>query len=236
MTSAPASRPAHSPISRSTFVGVGAYMATGAMFAPISLGPALGVYTMASGTRLKIVTFPTEHFVRATWSSESAMTASVISPPALRSRKRSLPLVEPCATSRSTWTSRAVRRRHRSPPTGHQAVPHRQVGDRAEALKGPANSTRGLPLLVTDSTTCPCDQDASTGHIIGRLNAADPELARRSGASAAPGSPSANSTAPVARSETAVNIAERNDRATCASSLQAVRAAGRSPTESMTSM
>jgi signal transduction histidine kinase len=33
-------------------VGVGTYLATGAMFAPIFLGPALGVYAMASGTRV----------------------------------------------------------------------------------------------------------------------------------------------------------------------------------------
>jgi signal transduction histidine kinase len=32
--------------------GVGTYLATGAMFAPIFLGPALGVYAMASGTRV----------------------------------------------------------------------------------------------------------------------------------------------------------------------------------------
>jgi signal transduction histidine kinase len=35
-----------------TVVGVGTYLATGATFAPIFLGPALGVYAMASGTRL----------------------------------------------------------------------------------------------------------------------------------------------------------------------------------------
>jgi signal transduction histidine kinase len=35
-----------------TVSGVGAYLATGAMFPPIFLGPALGVYAMASGTRL----------------------------------------------------------------------------------------------------------------------------------------------------------------------------------------
>ena len=35
-----------------TVVGVGTYLATGATFGPIFLGPALGVYAMASGTRL----------------------------------------------------------------------------------------------------------------------------------------------------------------------------------------
>jgi signal transduction histidine kinase len=35
-----------------TVVGVGTYLATGAMFGPIFLGPALGVYAMASGTHL----------------------------------------------------------------------------------------------------------------------------------------------------------------------------------------
>jgi signal transduction histidine kinase len=35
-----------------TAAGVGIYLATGAMFAPIFLGPALGVYAMASGTRV----------------------------------------------------------------------------------------------------------------------------------------------------------------------------------------
>jgi signal transduction histidine kinase len=35
-----------------TVGGVGTYLATGAMFAPIFLGPALGVYAMASGTRI----------------------------------------------------------------------------------------------------------------------------------------------------------------------------------------
>lgn len=35
-----------------TVVGVGTYLATGATFAPIFAGPALGVYAMASGTRL----------------------------------------------------------------------------------------------------------------------------------------------------------------------------------------
>jgi signal transduction histidine kinase len=35
-----------------TVAGVGTYLATGATFGPIFLGPALGVYTMASGTRL----------------------------------------------------------------------------------------------------------------------------------------------------------------------------------------
>ena len=35
-----------------TVVGVGTYLATGAMFGPIFLAPALGVYAMASGTRL----------------------------------------------------------------------------------------------------------------------------------------------------------------------------------------
>ena len=35
-----------------TVAGVGTYLATGAMFAPIFLGPALGVYAMASGTHL----------------------------------------------------------------------------------------------------------------------------------------------------------------------------------------
>jgi signal transduction histidine kinase len=34
-----------------TVVGVGTYLATGATFGPIFLGPALGVYAMASGTR-----------------------------------------------------------------------------------------------------------------------------------------------------------------------------------------
>ena len=33
-------------------VGVGTYLAAGATFGPIFLGPALGVYAMASGTRL----------------------------------------------------------------------------------------------------------------------------------------------------------------------------------------
>jgi hypothetical protein len=35
-----------------TVIGVGVYLATGATFAPIFAGPALGVYAMASGTRL----------------------------------------------------------------------------------------------------------------------------------------------------------------------------------------
>ena len=35
-----------------TVAGVGAYLATGATFGPIFLGPALGVYAMASGTRV----------------------------------------------------------------------------------------------------------------------------------------------------------------------------------------
>jgi signal transduction histidine kinase len=35
-----------------TVAGVGTYLATGATFGPIFLGPALGVYAMASGTRL----------------------------------------------------------------------------------------------------------------------------------------------------------------------------------------
>jgi signal transduction histidine kinase len=35
-----------------TVAGVGTYLATGASFGPIFLGPALGVYTMASGTRV----------------------------------------------------------------------------------------------------------------------------------------------------------------------------------------
>jgi signal transduction histidine kinase len=35
-----------------TVAGVGTYLATGATFGPILLGPALGVYAMASGTRL----------------------------------------------------------------------------------------------------------------------------------------------------------------------------------------
>ena len=35
-----------------TVMGVGTYLATGAMFGPIFLGPALGVYAMASGTHL----------------------------------------------------------------------------------------------------------------------------------------------------------------------------------------
>jgi signal transduction histidine kinase len=35
-----------------TVAGVGTYLATGAMFGPIFLGPALGVYAMASGTHL----------------------------------------------------------------------------------------------------------------------------------------------------------------------------------------
>jgi signal transduction histidine kinase len=35
-----------------TVMGVGTYLATGATFGPIFLGPALGVYAMASGTRL----------------------------------------------------------------------------------------------------------------------------------------------------------------------------------------
>jgi hypothetical protein len=35
-----------------TVTGVGTYLATGAMFGPIFLGPALGVYAMASGTHL----------------------------------------------------------------------------------------------------------------------------------------------------------------------------------------
>jgi len=37
-----------------TVVGVGTYLATGAMFGPIFLGPALGVYAMASGTHLLV--------------------------------------------------------------------------------------------------------------------------------------------------------------------------------------
>jgi hypothetical protein len=35
-----------------TVIGVGVYLATGATFAPIFAGPALGMYAMASGTRL----------------------------------------------------------------------------------------------------------------------------------------------------------------------------------------
>jgi hypothetical protein len=59
-------------------------------------------------------------------------------------------------------------------PTGHQAVQYRQVGHRAEALKGGPRRLKleTCPLLVTESTTRASDQDARTGHVVHRLNAA----------------------------------------------------------------
>jgi signal transduction histidine kinase len=47
-----------------TVAGVGTYLATGATFGPIFLGPALGVYAMASGTRLFAEPMPGSAFSR----------------------------------------------------------------------------------------------------------------------------------------------------------------------------